>query len=321
MANVRLRVVSSLAACAATMVLSGVAGAAVQFQLKLDKGKTYYQRTTTEQKIIQTIMGQEQVTQVSMGNGQKLEVLDVDPQGNMQVRYTHIWTRIKQISPMVQLDYDSSAQGPTPTGAEGFAALIGESYTARLSPLGKVLDVNGVEQLAAAVRKKLLAGAEGSPAMSALAPYFDPQGVKEMTQTWLPLYPGRPVEVGDSWTDTKALTQGFGMVIQSTWTLQKQQAGVATIDTTASIQADPNAPGMETQGMKVKFTVSGTQQGTVLLDEATGLATKTDMKQQLKGETKVGATADGPPMMVIPMTIDSQVTGEISDQMWKSEAQ
>ena len=55
---------------------------------------------------------------------------------------------------MGNVDYDSSRQGAVPAGAEGFAALLGQAYTLRLSPQGKVLDVNGVEEMVEAVRKK-----------------------------------------------------------------------------------------------------------------------------------------------------------------------
>jgi hypothetical protein len=55
--------------------------------------------------------------------------------------------------------------------------------------------------------------------------------------------------------------------------------------------------------------------------EATGLVTSDKERQQLKGEIRVGAPTEGPPMMTIPMTIDTQATEEMSEQMWKTGPQ
>jgi len=320
MANMRLRTIASAVGCIVLVVLCGSGAAATRLEWKLAKGKTYYQRTVMDQQIVQTVMGQQQKIEQATGLGLKLQVLDVDAQGNMRIQYTYLWTKLKQVNPMAQVDYDSSRQSPVPAGAESFAALIGQSYTIRMTPKGKVLDVNGVEQLKEAVLKKLPAGADVNPMGSPVAAYIDKESLKQMTEARMAIYPDKPVNPGESWSKEVTVAVGFTMIIQSKWTLQKAEAGVATIGLAASVRTDPNKP-MDASGMKLTFDLSGTQEGTSQVAEATGLVTSDKERQQLKGEIRVGAPTEGPPMMTIPMTIDTQATEEMSEQMWKTGPQ
>lgn len=319
MANTRLRAMTSTVGCIVLVALCGSGMAATQLQWKLAKGKTYYQKTVIEQQITQAVMGQEQKMEQGLGTGMKLQVLDVDAQGNMRIQYTYLWTKLRQVNPMAQVDYDSSRQSAAvPAGAEAFAALIGQSYTAKVTSKGKVLDVNGVEQLRDAVLKKLPAGADANIGMNPVAGYLDKDSVRQMTEAGMAIYPDKPVNAGDSWNKEITLTIGFKTIIQSKWTLQKEQAGVATIGVAATMRTDPNGPAMDMGGMKMRFVLSGTQEGTLQVAETTGLVTAGNERTQLKGDIRIGDSPEGQPTMTIPTTIDTRTTSEMSEQMWKT---
>jgi hypothetical protein len=297
----------------ASIAWCNTGAAAVTLQLKLAKGKTYYQRTVIDQHMVQTVMNMQQVMDQNMGTGVKMDVLDVDGQGNMRIRNTYDWALTKRTGPMGTLDYDSAKQSTPPPGAEPFAALLGQSFVITISPQGKVLDVNGVEELQAAVRKRLPPGAEGGPAMSALSQYLDKNGIKQMVEGAMDVYPDRPVEVGESWSKKRVVTPMFELTIDSKWTLQKLEAGMATIATTASLRSNVNKPA-ETGGMKMTFDLAGTQDGTIRMQEATGLILQGQGRQQLKGEIKMSGSAQGQPAMAVPIVVDTTVRFEMSDK-------
>ncbi len=313
-----LRLLLFVMAGIASMVLCNTGAAAVTLQLRLAEGKTYYQRTVIDQHMVQTVMNMQQVMDQSIGTGVKMDVLDVDGQGNMRIRNTYNWSMAKRTGPMGNLDYDSAKQPTPPAGAEPFAALLGQSYVIKISPKGEVLDVNGVEELQAAVRKKLPPGAEGDPAVGALNQYLDKNGIKQMAESALSVYPDKPVEVGESWSKKRVFAPMFELTIDSKWTLQKLENGVAIIATTSSSRSNANKP-VEVGGMKMRFDLAGTQDGTIRMQEATGLILLGQAQQQLKGEIKLGDSAQagstqGPPMMAIPVVFDTKVRMEMSDK-------
>jgi len=298
----------------AALGLCSTATAAIPLQLKLAKGKTYYQKSVADQHITQTFMNQQQVIDISFGMGQKLEVLDVDSAGNMRVRHTFTWCMTKQTGPMGTTSYDSAQQASAPAGFEALAALLNQSYIAKLSPKGKVLDIEGVDEMKAAVEKKLPPGAPSGPAGNMIAPFTEKQGVKEVTEGMLAIYPEQAVEPGQSWSDKRTLSRGFSRIEESKWTLQKRENGVATIAGTTTIRTDPEAPPMENQGMKMRFDLSGTQENTIQIAEATGLIQMHQARQQLKGDIKIGDSGQGQPAMAMPMTIESNNKVEMSDK-------
>lgn len=318
MAKRKLGMLLIAVVCAGSIILSENASAAVSLSLKLSKGKTFYERTLIDQKMTQEIMGQQQNMSLAIGMIQKADVLEADGQGNMRIRYTYTWSRIKQDGPMVAVDYDSAKQTTPPAGAEGFAALVGQSYSIRISPKGKVLDVNGVKEMAEAVRKKLPAGANPDDGASPLSSFLDEQSIREMTEQSMAIYPERPVELGASWTTKQTMKRGMPMFTESKLTLQKREGGVATIALAGTIQPDPSGAPMDIQGMKMKIDMAGTQESTILMNEATGLVQSRKGKQDLKGQIKVGASAEGPFDMQIPMTMATTFTIETSDRAWET---
>jgi hypothetical protein len=298
----------------ASFAFCDTGGAAVQLQLKLPQGKTYYAKSTFDQHITQTVMNQQQVIDQSIGMGLKWDVLEVDSQGNMRIRQTFIWAAYQQTNPMGSVEYDSAKQATPTAGAEPFAALLGQGFVVKLSPKGDVLDVNGVEEMRAAVLKKLPPGADQRPEMSAVAMYLDKNSVKEMLGANLAVYPDKPVEVGQSWSKKQTVKLGFGIITDSKWTLQKREDGMDIIATTATLRSDPSSPPMETAGMTMKFDITGTAEGTLRVEEATGLIRLDQSRQQLKGNIDVGPAGQAGSTMTIPAVFDTTSKMEMSDK-------
>lgn len=172
-----------------SVIIGSASAAPVRLQLKLEKGKTYYQRTVIRHQRTQMIMGQSEVVHQDIGVGMKLDVLDADSQGNMRIRRTFNWSMVKRTDPTRgDLHYDSSRQTAPPAGAEAFAALLGQSYIVKISPKGRVSDINGVEDVQEAIRKKLPAGAETRAQMSALTLHVDAKGIKELTESTMAVF-------------------------------------------------------------------------------------------------------------------------------------
>ncbi len=307
-----------LAAGIAPLALCGNEASAVQLQLKLTQGKTYYQKTLIELRAASTIAREPQVGDVSVGIGQKLEVLDVDRAGNMWVRYTFVWIMAKRIdNQTTETDYDSARQTTPPEDAAPVAALLHQSYVVRLTPRGRVLDVNGVEQMKETIQKKAPVEALDNRIGRVTACFLQKQGVKEFTELLLAVYPDQPVEPGQSWSDKNTLQAGWGRIEDTKWTLQKSEAGVALISTTSTVVADPRTQAAEArEGIRVKYDLSGTHEGTIRIVEATGLIQMAQSLQQFKGQVRFGYPPQ--PEMTMPLTLEAKTTTEMSEKMGES---
>jgi hypothetical protein len=96
-------------------------------------------------------------------------------------------------------------------------------------------------------------------------------------------------------------------VVNNTWTLKSRQDGVIFIDVQSTVEPNPNAPALEMGTAKVKHKLSGTQHGTIEMDEATGWVLRSTVKQDLSGDLSV---EEGAQAVTVPMSLQSEVRVE-----------
>ncbi|MCX5638754.1 MAG: DUF6263 family protein [Planctomycetota bacterium] len=275
MKDKRFQLAALAAALVGVVVVVADGEEKVQYSLKLEKGNKYYIQMITEQQISQTVMGQEQNVERTMGMGMNFDVNDVNESGSALVRYTYTWVKLGLKGPMGEAVYDSSQKDAlVPPMAQSFAGLVGEGFSVKLTRQGKVEQVRDLDKI----------------------------------------YPDRPVGVGDSWNKTIVLSVGFPMIMENKWTLKEHKDGVATIELDSTIKPDPNAKPMEMGQMKMSYELSGRQQGLIRMRESTGQLISSKMEQQLSGQVKTQSAGLQPQEMVVPMKIKGVVTMEMTER-------
>lgn len=95
------------------------------------------------------------------------------------------------------------------------------------------------------------------------------------------ILPGKPVKVGDTWSGQSSFTsQGYPMISDNTYTLTDLKDGVATITMEGKIDLD--SLGMKDLGFEPgDMTMTGTQTGTLEVNQATGWTTGGTIDQDL----------------------------------------
>ncbi len=303
----------------AVIIALGVASAKadekMHYKLKFEKGQKYYIKMITEQQISQTAMGQEQSVDITMGMGIDLDVNDVNDNGNAWIQYTYRWAKLRQKTPMGEIEYDSAkGDSPVPLEAQGFAALLGEGFALQITPKGEVEQVKGLDKMRSNIQEKLPEGPMRESSMKALGLYLNEESIKEQTKSSMAIYPDSPVGIGDSWSKTFALSHGLAIIAENTWTLKNRENGVATIEAVSTIKPNPQAEPMEMGPTKISHEFSGKQQGLIKMQESTGQVLHSKIEQQLSGQMKMVATDPQPQEMTIPMKINSVVTTEMNER-------
>jgi len=315
----------SLAALAVVGLVAGffcgpAEAAGVRLELKLKKGQTFYQRTLNEQRVRKTTDSRLKVIELSYGVGRKLDVIDVDPQGNATLECTYLWSAFRQSGDLREVYYDSSRGGShVPKEAVGFAALLDGTYVMKWTPRGEVfVDANALDDIREAVRKELPETGEKTLATTALAPYLDETGIEEAARNQMVCYPEKILTEWYSWRTRDVLSQGLPAVIQSKWTMRTVDAdGLASIDLAGSVEADPDAAIVEIAGMELRYDFSGTRQGGVQIDTKTGLLVDSTIYDRVAGDaTEANADENADEPRKISLTFESQVTLNTKDKKW-----
>ena len=313
-AFVARRLAAVLALLAMAVLTSSSAPAAdadkLDLKLRVKKGDAYHVGLVIDQDITQTVPGaaQPQSMKQKIGMGYRMEVQDVDAEGNATLRTVYEDVSFRQEGPAGLVEFDSSKPaGEVPPAARGFAALAGQQFTIVLTRDGKVTEVRGVQEMLDAVVGKLdlPPGPTRDGMAKMMKEQFGETAMKEQMQNLFAFYPAQPVAVGESWTHNVRISMGFPMVLENTYTLKSRQGGLATIAVETKLSPNPDAKPMEIGAVSIAYALSGTQSGETTIDEATGWTTGAKLKQDIAGEMTMTAGGNA---QKVPLAIKSDVT-------------
>jgi len=289
----------------------------LQLRLNLREGKSYSLRVLTEQEIHQTLEGQQYDMTQTMGMGYTYDVDQIDAAGNALVHVTYDWTLVKQQVPGGNIEYDSSnPPGVVDPAAMGFAALVGQGFTMRLSPQGGIQDVQGVDEMISRMLEQL--DMLQDPTLDALEQslrnQFGENAIKESLGNMLSIYPEMPVKIGDAWSKTFVISLGFPMILENTWTLVGRQGGVATIEVHSTIKPNLEGGPIEMGYVKLSYDVFGEQWGTLEMDESTGWTVSSVVTQEVSGTVTLEGGEMGEQAVSWPISWEGTVTIETVEE-------
>jgi hypothetical protein len=164
------------------------------------------------------------------------------------------------------------------------------------------------------IDKKVPDGQAKEWVMASLQQFLSEQGMRELIEGILAIYPDRPVGVGGSWTDKLILSQSFGMVLESQRTLTSRRNGLATIEVNTTIKPNPKATPTKVGAMTVSAELSGQGTGTITIDENTGLINHSEVRMSTSGQLKVQQGGETPKENSIPTQLSQVSTARITQR-------
>ena len=283
-------------------------------KLKLKKGQKFGLKMVTDQKMSQTVMGQQQKMNQMTAMGMSFEVLDVDDNGNMSIKTTYLTIHARIEGPMGVMEYDSTK--PQQPGADNpmsamYKAMLGQSFAMKLSPKGEILEIKGMDEMIATMIDKMTIDEAMKQQMKEMMKNFiNEDKMKETSGTMVAALPPKPVGIGDSWTNKISVAIGFPMEIDTTNTLTDHKEGIITIQTNANIETGDDAKPTEMGPMKMTMKMKGVQKGTIQIDQATGWIVRSKTDANFTGEIKTEPNEQMPQPMTIPIAIENVTTVE-----------
>jgi hypothetical protein len=278
-------------------------------ELKLEKGQTFKQEFVTDQKVTQSLGGVEQKVDQTMTFGMLLNVEEVDAEGIMKVNMKYESVRMEVKGAMGDIGYNSENPPETIHPAmQGFSTLVGLNFTVRFDKNATIKEVIGSDAMIETIVKKLgpQAGMQAD-LEKGLQRQFGEEGIKNMLSPTTGFYPGKPVRLGEAWSKVFTVTSGFPHTQDNTYTLTSQENGRFHIGMVSKLSPLKDGEPLEMGPMKLEMNLSGTQKGTVQVDEKTGLAMGMDLDQDLAGNANMLGAPGGGGGMKIPMTVKSKI--------------
>lgn len=302
-----------VAALVASLVAPVVACGEEKLELKLHltQGESRQMTVSLDQAIEQTVQNAAQETTQSLSVTYTFTVSEVDAKGNATVSVRYDAVAFHARTPTGPVDYDSAKpmSGQSPPMASGLAALVGQGYALTVTPAGAITQVTGLQKMLDAVlaRLSLPEGPLRTAAEKALKQQLNEANLKQSLADVFAPFPDHPVAVGESWSRSRRVSQGFPIKVQTTYTLAGREGGIATIKVTGAAATLPDGT-MELGPMRMSYDLKGEQTGSLEIAESTGWTRKSEIAQRLSGSATLRSPNADP--QTVPVSIQTTVKSE-----------
>jgi len=295
----------------------------IDLKLNLAAGQKFGSKTTVSQKTSQTMMEQEitSIQDITIDVISEVLAVDADNIATVKTTYKNFRARGSISSDAVSFEYDSedpsvSADNPqAEIMSKIFKNMTGAEFVMKLSNKGKIVAIEGFDKMMEKMFSAIEDPEEAKVMGDMMKNIISEDKLKEMGGDMFAAFPDGPVGIGDMWDDIVSIG-GAGMPIDvdTTYMLKERKDGVAILGVTSKMDMGNEESNLiEIEGMKMNLQLSGTQSGTMKVDEATGWTIGGQTTLNFSGAVKILPNEKMPDGMSIPMTIEGTVKIEPFD--------
>ncbi|OEK03616.1 hypothetical protein BFP97_19770 [Roseivirga sp. 4D4] len=259
-------------------------------EYKLNKGDQFRVSVVVKQDIEQNMFGQNMTTTQEITTIDLYEVVDTNNDGFL-FKTTGLSRTLLSKTPQGSMSMDSDLDGDEHLA---FRALSGKSYYIWMNKYGKVLSIEGLDELGEAVKKDLTGTVLESSADQLLTS-FDAKTLTTSFDGQFYIYK----EPGKQW-DREANMVVNNLPISVTYAFSYSGDAEITSEGDMILSGE-----FETMGQQMTAEMIGTQKSVFSLDAQTGMSKSIKTIQELEGELSIQGTS-------VPMSLKTEVTVEIT---------
>lgn len=172
-----------------------------------------------------------------------------------------------------------------------FRAMRGKQFNLKVSPEGKIIEMNGLEELMQMMVDSISGGDDSKNELrEAFSKQFNPDEIKEQFEQAFFFFPNKMVKVGDTW-DKDMQTHGIMKSnLHTTYKVKEIEGDMVTLSLKGKIEMTGENGNAE-----------GEQEGTMVVDSRSGLIVNSDVDQTITSSAS---------QFSLTVTINSKIRGK-----------
>lgn len=277
--------------------------------LNLKKGETFKQNTKSEMTIVQEINGQDMEINMTLDGNMNFEVKDIiKDKYHMDVWFAEMAMSMK--TPQGTMEFGSDNPRENDMMSQTFAAMTGKKFQMILLSSGKVEEIKNLDTLWKQVidkQEQLNEMQKRQLQMQIMQSYGDEAMIGSI-ESALAIYPDKAVKQGDEWSVETNMESGFSATLTTNYEYVEKHADYALIRGEGTIQSNDKDAYVQSNGMPMKYDLTGTMNSEVKIDKETGWIIESVITQDISGKAHIKANEQMPTDMEIPMEIKSKTT-------------
>ncbi len=276
--------------------------------LHLEEGKTYLQATNTIATIDQEFNGQKMNVRVTVGGTMSFFVKKATSTNYILDTEFKSLTMEMQL-PQGNMEFSSEKIDENDPFSKILSAIKNKPFEVIMDRSGKITDVKDIEyfwaeaidqfdEIPAAQREQIKAQIMKSYGEDAL------KGTIEMVTA---IYPDHAVNKGDTWTVHTNLESGMSANMTTNYEFIEVTDQYALIKGNSTIKTNDKDAYIETNGMPMKYDMTGTMSSVIKVDAATGWIIESTIDQIITGNAYIKENAQIPDGMKIPLKMRNEM--------------
>ncbi len=277
--------------------------------LNLKKGDTYHQNTKSEMSIIQEINGQKMEINMTLDGNMIFEVKDiVDEKYLMDASFSEM--KMTMNTPQGSMEFSSENPTENDMMSMVFSSMTEKKFQLTLLSSGKVEEIKKLDSLWSHVinSRPNLSEMQKRQVQAQIMQAYGDDAMTGSIESALAIYPDHPVKEGDKWSIQTNIESGFSATLNTEYKYVEDQKDYALIRGNGSIKTANNEAYVQSNGMPMKYDLTGEVSSEVKVDKETGWIIESIITQNISGKAHIEANEQMPMNMEIPMEIKSKTT-------------
>lgn len=182
-----------------------------------------------------------------------------------------------------------NANDPMTIASRLFHGLKGQSFNMKVSEAGDLVEITGFETIVDKMVESATAGtgipdAAKQGMRDGMSKQFNAESMKEQLQQAFNIFTSKPVKVGDSWEKKIGTSGNKKMKMTNTYTVRSISDREVVLAVRSVVDEMVTDNGV---------TMTGNQEGTVVVEPATGMLIRSEMTQHFDSKEGGGLTISG----------------------------
>lgn len=296
-------------AVAIVIILVSAKADKISLSYNLAKGSSCKVKVVAVQTMGMDMMGQKQSVNNQIESIMAFKVLSAEA-GTLTLDTWYEQLKMTIETAMGKMVMNSDTVQDVNPGSKILNQLMNNHFTIKMTPYGEITDVIGSEKVMedAIIALKGMEESQISMMKESVKQFTSKDALKGSLEMSLRCFAGKPVGIGDSWTNQTELASVISAVVNNTWKLTDRKGGVSFLEGKSSMKSKEKTSPQVINGIPVTYNITGESQISSKVNEKTGWVIESTTNQDITGEMVADLTSQGGGVQKIPIKINSKIT-------------
>ncbi len=291
----------------AVLILSSVNGQKAKLSLNLEQDKTYKQVSHSKIIIEQDVYGMKMNIVMVMDGSTSYLVTAVSKEGyDLELRYD--WMSMTMELPQATMEFSSEKNDESDLFSSILSQMKDKPMKMKMDKRGKITEIIDVEAMWNSVINQFdqFPQEEREQVKAQILNAYGGKSVTGSLEAFTAIFPEKPVKKGAQWNVVNQLEAGMASTVSTDYTYEGSEGEYAIISGQGSVVTTDKDAYVETNGMSMKYNLSGNSTTRIKMDEKSGWIYEAIADQTIEGNASIKANDQLPDGLTIPMTIKSE---------------